>query len=393
MNLRLRFSLLVRMAFAVAVLTSLSVVLGLITVVVCSVVLGLTVPGILAYVHDVVEQAPRLSTAASVPPPAVAVVALAWLAAVSHGWERVAPYTTNDYVIPPSGPVQLFVVCSSLVALYLAVVESVISLGLAAAALFAQSWGIWVFLASVVVISILWFVLALRSEVRTLRERSVDGDSRAASPNDRVVAVVRRLSQQAGVSTPEVRISSHDRPVAFTIGSGSGATIVVSDALLTLLSPTELEAVLAHEVSHLVNGDSRVMTLALAPVVYAADFVEDDPDGLTDLFWWLFNRGLFMYGQLGVAVLSRGREWAADAGAAALTGSPTALASALARLDEARGTPGQDLRAWSDALVALDVLPTLSPDGTLRGWAFQTHPSTEARIDRLQRLAAEMERE
>ncbi|WP_372912974.1 hypothetical protein [Salinigranum sp.] len=102
------------------------------------------------------------------------------------------------------------------------------------------------------------------------------------------------------------------------------------------------------------------MALALAPVVFAEDLFEDDPDDLGEWFWWLFDRALLLYGQLGVAVLSRGREWAADAGAAALTGSPAALASALVRLDEARGPPPEDLREWSDALVALDVLPTLS---------------------------------
>jgi heat shock protein HtpX len=245
----------------------------------------------------------------------------------------------------------------------------------------------------VVVVSLAAFVTALRTEARRLRERSLDGDSRASRPTDGVDSVVRRLTQQAGVPTPEVRITAYDRPAAFTIGAGEMATLVVSKGLLVHLPPAELEAVLAHEVSHLANGDSRLMALALPPVVFAEDLFEDDPDDLGEWFWWLFDRALLLYGQLGVAVLSRGREWAADAGAAALTGSPAALASALVRLNEARGPPPEDLREWSDALVALDVLPTLSADGTLRGWAFRTHPSTDARVTRLRRLAAELERE
>jgi hypothetical protein len=83
-------------------------------------------------------------------------------------------------------------------------------------------------------------------------------------------------------------------------------------------------------------------------VLAADEWIREEPTDLEDRFRNLVFGLLKRYGQLGVAVLSRGRERAAGAAAAELTGSPAALASALERLTEARDRPETDLREWED---------------------------------------------
>lgn len=385
MDPRLRLSLLARMLFTTVVLASLSLVLAAFAAVV-GVMLLLLLSGLFASTYDVAVAAPRLSVVIPVPPSVVAAGALSVLAALVFLWTR---YDTPESPVPASALFEVLSFVVLLFSLYLVALEGVVALGRALSGLLD---GLHL-LALFVVLSLVGFVVALRTEVRKLRQRSVAETSRPARETDDVTGIVRRLAQLADVPTPDVRVSDTDRPVAFTVGSGASAAIVVSTGLLALLPRDELTAVLAHEVSHLANGDSRLMTVALAPVVYAEGLVDDDPEGVAERLWWLLDVALLRYGQFGVAVLSRGREWAADAGAVALTGSPAALASALVRLDDARGAPQADLRAWSDALAALDVLPTLSPDGSLYGWAFSTHPSTAERIERLRRLEATAERQ
>ena len=90
-----------------------------------------------------------------------------------------------------------------------------------------------------------------------------------------------------------------------------------------------------------------------------------------------------------IALFSRGRETAADRGAAELTGSPSSLASALETLAGGRGRPTEDLRAFKRSAGALDILPPA--DQTDLPTAFRTHPSTAHRIDRLEALVPEIE--
>jgi len=92
--------------------------------------------------------------------------------------------------------------------------------------------------------------------------------------------------------------------------------------------------------------------------------------------------------RFGVTTLSRGREFTADRSAAQLTGSPSALASALRKLDDERGTPSEDKRVWTRSAAALDILPHDEAAGL--GGVFRTHPSTEKRIEKLERLAVAM---
>jgi len=185
------------------------------------------------------------------------------------------------------------------------------------------------------------------------------------------------------VPTPEVRILESPRPESFTLGSGETAVITVSRGMIDALTRAELEAVMAHEISHLVNGDSRLLTAALTPVLIADKLIEEDPHDFGDELSNGWFRAWKRYGQFGVAVLSCEREWSADAGAAALTGSPATLASALETLAERRGRPTTDLREWEGLVAAMDILPTTDP--SLDAGPFRTHPPTEDRIAALRR--------
>ena len=121
---------------------------------------------------------------------------------------------------------------------------------------------------------------------------------------------------------------------------------------------------------------------ALAPVLAADEWIEADPNRLGDYFWnWLFGE-LKLYAQFGVAVLSRGRGWFADAGVAELTGSPAAHASALRELDATRDVPQTDLREWERSVAVAVILPPADAD--VATGPFRTHPSTEARAEHLQ---------
>ncbi|WP_435362933.1 M48 family metallopeptidase [Haloarchaeobius sp. DYHT-AS-18] len=390
MDLRLRLSLVVRMVVATAIVASLSVWVALFTGVLGSALLLGVVGWIPSKVATFALDAPRLSTVLDIHPGIVAVAAFAVLFVVYAGWERVAHHTSNDYLLPPSDVPQAVIVVVVLGALYSLLIESAAAITLAVLSVLSPFYlGVGVLVIGFL-LGIYGFVLGVRGTVQSLQERSISEAVPVDEVDGRLPEIVARLARQGNVPTPSVQITPRDRPEAFTVGSGSSALLVVSQGLLDLLPDDELEAVLAHEVSHLANGDSRVMATALAPIVYAEGlYIDENPDDPGDVIFNLFVRMALRYGEFGVAFLSRGREWAADAGAAELTGNPAALASALARLDDEHGIPQEDPREWSEAYAALDIVPTLDPGE--RAFPFRTHPSTQDRIERLQRLARELE--
>jgi heat shock protein HtpX len=216
-----------------------------------------------------------------------------------------------------------------------------------------------------------------------------------------LVRVSDRLAQRADIPAPDLFLSERDRPASYTVGSRSDGTIILTRGLCRALSDAELEAVLAHELSHLHNGDSRIMGVALVPTLLADRVGASGPP---EIDWfvrqplvfvgryvaWLLVAALTavqrLCGQFGVGFLSRSREFAADRGAAKLTGSPAILASALETLSDARSRPAEDLRSWQQSATALDILPVERADG----WT-GTHPDTETRIRRLEAMAAEQE--
>lgn len=380
---RLRLSLFARALVALGVLGSFSLVLS----VAIGTLFGLLTVGFGSMVADwlgVVAALPRLSAVTPVPPFLVAVGGIVGVLALVRGWATVAGHTSAEHLFRPD-PVSLAGTGWLLCCCYLAVVEGAAALSAAISSALSSLPGFLLVLLAGGGLGVAVTVVEVRREVEQLRQRLVDGSVPAGEAHPALSGTVGRLARQADVAPPAVHVTATERPESFTVGHGEDALLVVSSGLVEALPGDELEAVLAHEVSHLANGDSRVMGAALVPLLAAETFADEEPRTRSDRLRNAAVSLATLYGQFGVAVLSRGRELAADAGAAALTGSPAALASALERLDDERGRPGTDLRDWERSAAALDILPPAEREaGT---GPFRTHPSTDARIDRLRQLA------
>ena len=203
-------------------------------------------------------------------------------------------------------------------------------------------------------------------------------------------AIVDRLCVLADVPKPEIVIEPEAQPNSWLVGlSRQRARLHVTRGLLDLLTPTELEAVVGHELAHLVNRDAVVMTAVGGPGAVLLDGGKRMLRG--GGFWFVGMGGVVATGVgrvslLGTQVLSRDRELAADAGSAALTGRPAALASALRRISgQLRLIPDEDLRV----AAYRDVFHLLAVEEEGKGWAGRlgaTHPPLERRIERLERM-------
>lgn len=229
-----------------------------------------------------------------------------------------------------------------------------------------------------------------RSRARLLRETEpID-----ATGHGRVGAATRRIAAAFALPMPKLRHHPATTPIACTTSDRGEPVVVVSAGLLETLSDAELEAVVAHELAHIANGDQRLMTWVLVPLIASEEFYEtmheEDEFDPRVLPWLAIGRLLIGSSMLGVGLFSRGREFAADRAAVTATGDPGALAAALERLDSTTADrPPDDLRKHARSVDAMSVLPTLDPERDGGGGLFATHPDTERRLERLRRLAAD----
>ena len=212
-------------------------------------------------------------------------------------------------------------------------------------------------------------------------------------------AMVARLAQRAGLPMPRVFVIESAQPNAFATGRDpEHASVAATTGLLTLLSPDEVEGVMAHELAHVKNRDTLIMTVT-ATIAGAI--------GMIAQFGMMFggsqrsdeNGGGSPLGAVGTVLvaiiaplaamlvqmaISRTREYAADAEGAAICGNPMALASALARLDQgAHAIPNHRAEA-NPATAHLFIVNPLT--GGAMDSLFSTHPSMENRIAALRRM-------
>jgi heat shock protein HtpX len=209
-------------------------------------------------------------------------------------------------------------------------------------------------------------------------------------------AMIERLCVQADLPKPKVAVANTSMPNAFALGrSPKNATVCATTGIMELLSPAELEGVMAHELTHIANRDVMVMTLASFFATIAAYIVQfgflfggtsqDDDDGPSAMVLVLVSLVVYFVSFLLMQALSRYREFAADRGSALITGRPSALASALVKISGGmKRIPQRDLRAASE-LNAFFIFPA----GV--GGLFATHPPIEKRIAALQRLEAQLQ--
>jgi heat shock protein HtpX len=178
----------------------------------------------------------------------------------------------------------------------------------------------------------------------------------------------------------------------------------VTTGIVELLSPAELEGVLAHELTHVINRDVMVMTIAsffasIAAMIVQFGFLfggmfgggseDGEGEGPGFLVVLLVSLAVYVVSFVLMQALSRYREFAADRGAAVITGRPSALSSALLKIS---GTieriPAQDLRA-AEGLNAFYIIPASAKKSLYN--IFATHPPVEKRIAALSRLEAQLQ--
>jgi heat shock protein HtpX len=226
--------------------------------------------------------------------------------------------------------------------------------------------------------------------------------ARAVSPQEapELHAMIERLCVQADLPKPTVAVAHTSMPNAFALGrSQKSATVCATTGIMELLSPAELEGVMAHELTHVANRDVMIMTLAsffasLASMIFQFGFLfggggNSDDEGPGFLAVVMVALAVYIISFFLMQALSRYREFAADRGAAVMTGRPSALATALMKIS---GTmeriPQRDLRAHAE-LNAFYIFPAGAKKSLFS--LFATHPPMEKRIAALQRIEAQLQ--
>ena len=216
-----------------------------------------------------------------------------------------------------------------------------------------------------------------------------------------LVHIVRELASRAGLPMPRVYIMDNPQPNAFATGRNpQNAAVAVTTGLLNMLSRDEIAGVIAHELAHIKNHDTLLMTIT-ATIAGAISMLAQfgmffggshrDSNG---------NGGMGMIGTLLMVIvaplaamlvqmaISRTREYAADSMGARINGNPAALASALAKLDAAAHQVENIPAEQNPATAHLFIVNPIS--GARMDNLFATHPSTENRVAAREQLAAQM---
>jgi heat shock protein HtpX len=207
------------------------------------------------------------------------------------------------------------------------------------------------------------------------------------------VGMVRDLAGRAGLPMPKVYLIDSPHPNAFATGRDPDhAAVAATTGLLAILDREEVAAVMAHELGHVRNRDTLIMTMT-ATVAGAISMLAN--------FGFFFNNGeranpvamiaaIFLAPFAAMIVqlaISRTREYGADRAAAEICRNPRALASALAKLHHAAARIPNPVARRNPAAAALYIVPGAASG---RDSLFSTHPDTGNRIAALERIAGEM---
>jgi heat shock protein HtpX len=217
--------------------------------------------------------------------------------------------------------------------------------------------------------------------------------------------IVERLCVQADLPKPRVCVMETSMPNAFAMGrSKKSTTVCATRGILDLLSPAELEGVMAHELTHVINRDVMVMTLAsffatLASMIiqfsfffgggFGGGYGRDREEEEAMFVILIVSALVYAISFLLLRALSRYREFAADRGSAVLTGRPSALASALLKISGTmERVPTQDLRK-AEGMSAFFIVPARTKQSVMN--LFADHPPLEQRLAALERLESQLQ--
>lgn len=211
--------------------------------------------------------------------------------------------------------------------------------------------------------------------------------------------MVERLAAEADIPKPRVAIMQTPVPNAFATGrSPKHAVVAVTDSIMRLLTPRELEAVLAHELSHVKNRDVLTLTIAsfvamIAALVmnnflFASLFSGRSRDGNPWIIAGIVAIIVYFVAQLLIMALSRYREFAADRGSAYLTGRPQDLITALEKISGRMDHVPAEQKRVVESANAFFIIPALSGSSIME--LFSTHPPLEKRIAALEKVEMEL---
>jgi heat shock protein HtpX len=215
-----------------------------------------------------------------------------------------------------------------------------------------------------------------------------------------VYAMVRELSQRAGLPMPRVYVVDNPQPNAFATGRNpQNAAVAVTTGLVQNLSREEVAGVIAHELAHIKNHDTLIMTItatiagAISMLAQFGMFFGGNRDSNN-------GGGMGIIGTLAMVILapiaamlvqmaiSRTREYSADRLGAQIVGQPQWLATALQRLESAAHAIPNEQAERNPATAHMFIVNPLS--GQRMDNLFSTHPATENRVAALEQLAREM---
>ena len=211
--------------------------------------------------------------------------------------------------------------------------------------------------------------------------------------------MVRRLAQQAGLPMPKVYLIPSDSPNAFATGRNpQNAAVAATAGIMRILSPEELEGVMAHELAHVQNRDTLISTLAATfagaismlgnmlqwAAIFGGGRSDEDGEGSGGLIGGIALAIIAPIAAMLIQMaVSRSREYLADERGAQICGRPLALAGALNKLQQASHMlPMQEAKPATAHLFIVNPL-----SGSSLAKLFSTHPPMEERIARLQALA------
>ena len=218
------------------------------------------------------------------------------------------------------------------------------------------------------------------------------------SDDDELFQIVDELSYSADIDPPKLAIMDSNVLNAFATGRNpKNSLIAVTTGLRKNLNRSELRAVLAHEIAHIINGDVKVLAIANFFVMLSSFLMQmffwnmlfggmsrnrDSGGGAGAIFiLYIITIIVYFIGQILVLALTRYREFGADYTGSNLSGEPMELASALRKISiSSISIPSQDLRQFKTA-NAFMIIPVLTKDDVAR--LMSTHPPVEDRIRRL----------
>jgi heat shock protein HtpX len=210
------------------------------------------------------------------------------------------------------------------------------------------------------------------------------------------VGMVRSLAQRGGLPMPKVYIVDTPHPNAFATGRNpENAAVAATTGLMNMLTRDELAGVMAHELAHVKNRDTLIMTMvatiagAISMLANFGLFFRGGDDNRGNMIAMILAVIVAPFAAMIVQMaISRTREYGADKGGAEISGNPRALASALAKISRgAQAVPNETVER-NPAMAQLYIVPALRGRGG--DSLFSTHPDTGNRIAALEALHADM---